>query len=84
MGNAGANIVVDAGCCPAVIFLTLRKIFGRLRVVYGRSSEHSRWFGRLPHSRPQQLKFNRPVASVKTAWLRCRSSSFRFPHDERR
>jgi len=32
MGNAGADIVVDAGYCPAVIFLTLRKIFGRLRV----------------------------------------------------
>ena len=27
MGNAGSDIVVDAGCCPAVIFLTLRKIF---------------------------------------------------------
>jgi hypothetical protein len=29
MGNAGADIVVDADYCPAVIFLTLRKIFGR-------------------------------------------------------
>jgi hypothetical protein len=27
-------------------------------------TEHSRWFGRLPHSRPQQLKVNLPVASV--------------------
>ena len=27
MGNAGADIVVDAGCRPAVIFLTPRKIF---------------------------------------------------------
>jgi hypothetical protein len=33
-------------------------------VVYGRLGGHSRWFGRLPHSRPQQLKFNLPVASV--------------------
>jgi len=51
MGNAGADIVVDAGCRPAVIFLTLRKIFfGRLRVVYGgrADTEHSRWFGRSP------------------------------------
>ena len=36
MGNAGANIVVDAGCCPAVIFLTLRKnFFGRRALFMG-------------------------------------------------
>jgi hypothetical protein len=73
MGYAGADVVVDAGCCPAVIFLTLRKIF--------RAAARSRWFGHLPHSRPQQLKFNLLVASVIE---RCRSSSFRFLHDERR
>src|SRR5262245_7874130 len=27
-------------------------------------TENSHWFGRLPHSRPQQLKFKLPVASV--------------------
>src|SRR5262249_1641922 len=62
MGNAGADIVVDAGYCPKVIFLTPRKIFGRLRG--GIPNTVDRWFGRLPHSRPQQLKFNLPVASV--------------------
>ena len=32
---------------------------GRAWFMGGRAdTEHSRWFGRLPHSRPQQLKFN--------------------------
>src|SRR5262249_53160910 len=57
----GADIVVDAGYRPAVIFLALREFFGRLRVVYGRSGGHGTC---LPHSRPQQLKFKLPIASV--------------------
>jgi hypothetical protein len=67
MGDAGADIVVDAGYCPAVIFLALRKIFsGGCAWFMGRQAdtEDSRWFGGLPHFRPQQLKFNLSVASV--------------------
>src|SRR5215467_1935191 len=61
MGNAGADIVVDAGCCPAVIFLTLRKFFGRLRAVYGRSGGH----------RTQSLV--RPLTALPTATVQVQS-----------
>jgi hypothetical protein len=43
-GNADADIVVDAGCCQALIFLTSRKTFWAAArfLGVGRDTEHSR------------------------------------------
>ena len=63
-GSTNSGSSDRSSCCRAAIAPSWPRPSETRKWLRRLDTEHSRWFGRLPHSRPQQLKFNLLVASV--------------------
>lgn len=63
-GSTNSGSSDRSSCCRAAIAPSWPRPSETRKWLRRLDTEHSRWFGRLPHSRPRQLKFNLPVASV--------------------